>query len=94
MIAKIKFEGDFDYDYIYYSNDLNLDIQKFSKWLYENKSHPFWIYDDNGELEGVDYRGNALVYWINEYFDTSSDKAYIIKEYTSEDLNHDLIISL
>ena len=93
MIAKIKFEGDFEYDYIYYSDDLNLNIEEFFKWLYENKSHPFWVYN-NGDLEGVDYRGDALVYWINEYFNTYSDKAYMIKEFTSEELNHDLIISL
>lgn len=94
MVVKIKFDNDFEFDYIYYPDFFKFNVDNFFKWLYENKSHPFWVYDENGELEGVDYRSDALVYWINECINDFDNKAYIIKEYTRENIDYDLIVSL
>lgn len=66
MIIKVIFENDKDFDYIYCSNNISININEFSNWIYNDKTHPFWVYEGNNVL-GVDYRSDAIVYWINKY---------------------------
>ena len=55
MIIKVIFENDKDFDYIYCTNNISINIDEFSDWIYNDKTHPFWVYEGNNVL-GVDYR--------------------------------------
>ena len=88
MIVKVKFEYDNDVDYIYCKNT-KIEVESFIKWISEDKSHPFWEFD--GEEYGVNFRADAIVYWLNKY---KNDNAYIIESNTDKKLNHDLLIIL
>ena len=90
MIIKVIFENDKDFDYIYCSNNISININKFSNWIYNDKTHPFWVYEGNNVL-GVDYRSDAIVYWINKYKNTSS---YVLKDFSNENMSYDLMIKL
>lgn len=90
MIIKVMFEGDNESDYIYSPTNIKVSTDEFSKWIYEDKTHPFWVYE-NGEVLGVEYRADAIVYWINKYMDNNS---YILKSFCSENIDYDLLIKL
>lgn len=61
MVIKVAFEYDNDFDYVYCTNSIDIDINSFYKCIYEDKTHPFWVYED-GKALGVDYRGDAISY--------------------------------
>lgn len=90
MIIKIAFEGDTEFDYIHCSNNMDINIDEFNKWIYEDKTHPFWVYHE-GNILGVSYRADALVYWINKFTNNNSS---ILKSFSTEDINYDLLIKL
>lgn len=98
MIIKIDFG--FDVDYIYCPNKISTKKEKivelFSKWIYnENSNHSFWICDEYGNKEGVDYRAEAIIQWINNYtLLDPKDKAYMIASCTSKNIKYDYKISL
>ena len=90
MIIKVVFEYDNDFDYVYCKNNIDIDIDDFHKWIYEDKTHPFWVYE-NGNALGVDYRGEAISYWINKF---KNNESYILKSFTTEEIKNDLLIKL
>ncbi|MEG1411748.1 MAG: hypothetical protein RSD36_18090 [Terrisporobacter sp.] len=96
MIIKVKFEGDFDY--IYCPENIGINIkEEFYNWIdFTTDEHPFLKYDDEFGAY-LDYRGDALVYWLNKYILTdknSDDEAKVIKSFTNENLKYDLEIPL
>lgn len=90
MVIKVVFEYDNDFDYVYCVNNIDIDINSFYKWIYEDKTHPFWVYED-GKVLGVDYRGNSISYWINKF---KNNESYVLKSFTNENIEHDLMIKL
>ncbi len=90
MIIKVMFENEKEFDYIYCPDNMDIDINEFEKWIYEDKTHPFWVYDGD-EVLGVDYRSDAIVYWINKNI---CNKSYILKSFSSENIKYDLLIKL
>lgn len=90
MIIKVIFENDKDFDYIYCSNNISISINKFSNWIYNDKTHPFWVYEGNNVL-GVDYRSDTIVYWINKYKNTIS---YVLKDFSNKNISYDFMIKL
>lgn len=60
-----------DFELISCSAKVGRDIhrlqQEFLAWLYDEQiHHPFWEYHE-GEKFAVNYRSNALVYWLNRH---------------------------
>ncbi|MDR7313843.1 hypothetical protein [Brevibacillus nitrificans] len=82
MIIQVNF-GPHDYELICCSAKAGRDIHRLRKeflaWLYDVQiDHPFWEYQD-GEKFAVNYRSNALVYWLNRHrFRSGAAKAKMI----------------
>ena len=95
------FEGEFNFDYLYCPENISISKseikQSFYNWIdYTKEDHPFWHYE-NGQLMGLCYRGDAIVYWINKYIlndKDNTDKARILESFTSKNLNYNLEIRL
>lgn len=101
MIIKVTF-GDYrEYDYVYSPNNIGLKKENLKDNFYEwidntEDKYPFWCYE-NGEKVGLDFRGNAIVYWINKYLlinEYSKDKSYLIESFTDKSIDYDIKISL
>lgn len=61
-------------------DDLKKYRNKFDEWLYDkNIDHPYWVYS-NGKKECVAYRGDAFVFWLNEFvFKNCEKKAELLE---------------
>ncbi|NJI79914.1 hypothetical protein GSQ54_05575 [Clostridioides difficile] len=99
MIIKVIFGGDYNPDYIEVPSDINLkkyEIRdKFYNWIDNTEEeHPFWEYE-NGIRIGLNYRGNAIVYWLNNYIlKDSKCKSKLIESFSNKSLDYDLMIKL
>ena len=63
---------------------------EFLRWLYDRKNpHRYWV--KMGSVQGVCYRSDALVEWLNGYIlrDTS-EKAVILEQHISRDICYNL----
>ena len=95
MIIKIKFEYESESDYIYCPDGFMINMNKFFEWIYGDKEHRFWVYDELGERLGVEYRSDAVVEWINNNIKLSiEDKSYIIDTFSNKNREYDLQIEL
>ncbi|CEK40089.1 hypothetical protein [Paraclostridium sordellii] len=95
MVIKTIFECEGDFDYIYCPDNIKFDINKFFTWIYEDETHPFWAYNSDGSREGVEYRGDAIIYWINNFvIEKSQEKSYMIKSFSNENLDYDVLVNL
>jgi len=58
------------------------DIQ-FQKWLCDKSiDHDYWVYDEEGEKVGCQFRSEAFVEWLNVYpLKNSPEKAKVISRY-------------
>ncbi|MCC0697276.1 hypothetical protein [Clostridioides sp. ES-S-0048-02] len=98
MIIKVSFGGDSSSDYIYVPSEINLkkyEIRdEFYNWIYNTEdNHPFWYYE-NGIQIGLDYRGDAIVYWLNNYIlNNTNDKSKLVESFSNKKLDYDLIIN-
>ncbi|MED1793701.1 MULTISPECIES: hypothetical protein [Brevibacillus] len=83
MIIQVHFSAH-DFELISCSAKVGRDIHRlrreFLAWLYDAQiDHPFWEYHE-GEKFAVNYRSNALVYWLNRHrFQTGVAKAKVIR---------------
>ncbi|MCI9974876.1 MULTISPECIES: hypothetical protein [unclassified Clostridioides] len=99
MIIKVSFGGDYNPDYIEVPSDINLkkyEIRdKFYNWIDNTEEeHPFWEYE-NGIRIGLNYRGNAIVYWLNNYIlKDAKCKSKLIESFSNKSLDYDLMIKL
>ncbi|EOY7134167.1 hypothetical protein [Clostridioides difficile] len=99
MVIKVNFGGNYSPDYIYVPNEISLkkyEIRnEFHNWIDNTEDeHPFWCYE-NGVQIGLDYRGDAIVYWLNNYIlKNTNDKARLIESFSNKKLDYDLIINL
>lgn len=99
MVIKVNFGGNYSPDYIYVPNKISLkkyEIRnEFHIWIDNTEDeHPFWCYE-NGVQIGLHYRGDAIVYWLNNYIlKNANDKARLIESFSNKKLDYDLIINL
>ncbi|KPI48368.1 hypothetical protein KW95_13890 [Clostridioides difficile] len=99
MIIKVSFGGDYNTDYIEVPSDINLkkyEIRdKFYNWIDNTEEeHPFWEYE-NGIRIGLNYRGNAIVYWLNNcILKDAKCKSKLIESFSNKSLDYDLMIKL
>lgn len=99
MVLKISFGGNYHSDYIYVPNGINLKKDKikdgFYNWIDNTEDeHPFWEYE-NGVRIGLNYRGDAIVYWLNNYIlKGTKDKSMLVESFSSKKLDYDLVIKL
>lgn len=99
MVLKISFGGNYHSDYIYVPSEINLKKYKikdeFYNWIDNTEDeHTFWEYE-NGVKIGLNYRGDAIVYWLNNYIlKDTKDKSRLIESFSSKKLDYDLVIKL
>lgn len=95
MIIKVSFGRDYNPDYIEVPNHINLkkyEIRdKFYNWIDNTEEeHPFWEYENE-----INYRGKAIVYWLNNYIlKDAKCKSRLIESFSNKSLDYDLMIKL
>lgn len=100
MIIKAIFGYENDCDYIYCPENISISKseikQAFYNWIDNTEDeHPFWVYEDG--FKGLNYRGDAIVYWLNKYIindKESIDKAKLLDSFSSKILEYDLKFKL
>ena len=95
MIIKVTFWDSLN-DYIYCPDEVDIDIkEEFYKWIdHTDEIHPFIKYD---EVVGMykDYRGDAIVYWLNKHIlKDNQDKSSMIESFSDKKLKYNLLIEL
>lgn len=99
MVLKISFGGNYHSDYIYILNRINLKKNEirdgFYNWIDNTEiEHPFWEYE-NGVRIGLNYRGDAIVYWLNNYILKGiKDKSRLVESFSNKKLDYNLLINL
>lgn len=95
MIIKAIFEGN-SCDYVYCPDVVDINIrEEFYRWIDNtDERHPFIKYDEVvGEYN--DYRGDAIVYWLNKHIlKGSQDKSILIESFSDKNLKYDISINL
>jgi|GEM_PF-4012818 len=71
MIISLMF-GDDDFDIVELPKEITQEKlcelhEEFFQWLFDkDNDHPFWVLQQ-GEKQYCDYRGDAFVYFLNQY---------------------------
>ena len=80
---KVVLEFTYDADIVSIPVENTADLKKlqnkFDKWIHSTDSnHPFWDYSSGSKV--ACYRGDAFVYWLNEFiFKESTEKAEFLE---------------
>ena len=95
MVIKVDF--DYDADYMYCPDSVNMDMEtlckRFMNWIYDERmNHPFWI-DEN--KKAVCFRAEAIAYWLNEnVLSKEAETAVVLEKMVKEDKASDYTIVL
>jgi hypothetical protein len=94
MLINIFFDAELlDADVLDVPDDSAVELVRlqstFHKWLFnEANEHPFWLFK-NGKKSGCCYRGEAFVYWLNNYCLDAGGKPALLAEQWAECIDYD-----
>ncbi|MGN1081285.1 MAG: hypothetical protein ACI4QV_04275 [Acutalibacteraceae bacterium] len=85
VVTKMTFDTDVIEVPDFVGSELQKYQEKFDEWLYDKCiDHPYWTYK-NGKKYGVCFRGDAFVYWLNNYELKGSEyRANVIDSFVKE----------